>query len=125
MRDKTTILVSILVAALMLSMTLSTSLAFINPDGSQDNYFEIYGPRVDQILVKKYAGTTSVVDALKAGEIDITDWALTRSQIDDLAAYSDTINVVGYGGEAGFYTMSYNMNPNQYLGNPPEPQVQQ
>ena len=115
MRDKTIVISSLLVAALMLSMTVAPSLAFIYPDGSQDNYFENYGPRMDQILVKKYATLQSEINALKAGEIDFTDWALEKAMIDDLAGDTN-IAVVGYGGEVGYYTFNYNNNPNQYLG---------
>jgi hypothetical protein len=118
MRDKSIVISSLLVAALMLSMTVAPSLAFIYPDGSQDNYFENYGPRMDKILVKKYATLQSEINALKAGEIDFTDWALEKAMIDDLAGDTN-IAVVGYGGEVGYYTFNYNNNPNQYLGNPP------
>jgi ABC-type oligopeptide transport system substrate-binding subunit len=118
MKDKTLVISSLLVAALMLSMTVAPSMAFIYPDGSQDNYFENYGPRMDQILVKKYASLQSEIDALKAGEIDFTDWALEKAMIDDLST-DPNIAIVGYGGEVGYYTMNYNNNPNQYLGNPP------
>jgi hypothetical protein len=118
MKDKTLVISSLLVAALMLSMTVAPSMAFLYPDGSQDNYFENYGPRMDQILVKKYASLQSEIDALKAGEIDFTDWALEKAMIDDLSGDAN-IAVVGYGGEVGYYTFNYNNNPNEYLGNPP------
>jgi len=120
MRDKTLVITSILVAALTLSLTIAPSFAFIYPSGAQDNYFEIYGPRIDQILIKKYNGLQPEIQALQAGEIDFTDWALTKTLQTQLAGDTN-IAVVPYGGEAGYYTMSFNNNNNQYLGNPPDP----
>jgi len=119
MQDKK-LIISLFFAVLVLSATVTPSIAFIYPDGSQDDYFENFGPRIDQILIKKYAGLQPEIDALKAGEIDFTDWSLTRSQIDDLSG-DPNIAVVDYGGEGGYYTLNFNNNPNQYLGNPPNP----
>src|SRR4030043_211295 len=120
MNGKTIVLTSLIIAVLMLSTATTPSLAFVYPDGSQDNYFENYGPRMDQILVKKYASLQSEIDALKAGEIDFTDWALEKAMIDDLST-DPNVTIVGYGGEAGYYTLNFNNNPNEYLGNPPDP----
>ena len=120
MNEKTVVLTSLIIVVLMLSMTVAPSLAFIYPDGSQDNYFENYGPRIDAILVKKYASLQSEIDALKAGEIDFTDWPLEKSMVDNLST-DPNIAVVGYGGENIYYTLNFNNNPNQYLGNPEDP----
>jgi ABC-type transport system substrate-binding protein len=120
MRDKILVITSLLVAVLMLSMATVPSLAFIYPGGAQDNYFEIFGPRIDQILIKKYAELQPEIDALKAGEIDFTDWALEKPMVDDLST-DPNIAVVGYGGEVGYYTMNFNNNNEQFLGNPPDP----
>src|SRR4030065_1095581 len=118
MNGKTIVLTSLIIAVLMLPTATTPSLAFVYPDGSQDNYFENYGPRIDQILVKKYASLQAEIDALKAGEIEFTDWALEKAMITDLST-DPNIAIVGYGGEVGYYVLSMNMNPNAYLGNPP------
>jgi len=120
MRDRIFVITSLLVAALMLSMTIAPSLAFVYPDGSQDMLFENYGPRIDQILVKKYSELNAEMAALQNGEIDITDWALDKSWIDTFATDPD-VAVLAYGGEAGYYTMNFNNNPNQYLALPQDP----
>ena len=120
MKDKTYVLTSLLVAALTLPMLISSSTAFIYPDGSQDNYFENYGSRIDQILVRKYGGLAAEVAALKLGQVDFIDWALEKAMIDELSSEPD-IAIVGYGGEAGYFTINFNNNPNQYLGYPPDP----
>jgi ABC-type transport system substrate-binding protein len=119
MQDKK-LIVSMFFATLILLATAAPSAAFIYPDGSQDDLFETYGPRIDQILIKKYNSLQSEINALKAGEIDFTDWALEKAMIDDLST-DPNIQIVGYGGEVGYYTFNYNNNPNQYLGNPPNP----
>jgi len=120
MRDRIFVITSLLVAALMLSMTIAPSLAFVYPDGSQDMLFENYGPRIDQILVKKYSELNAEMAALQNGEIDITDWALDKAWITTFSTDPD-VAVLGYGGEAGYYTMNFNNNPNQYLALPQDP----
>jgi len=120
MKDKIVILTLLLIVALMLSMTIAPSLAFVYPDGSQDNLFEIYGPRIDKILVKKYAGLDPEMQALQNGEIDFTDWALTKTWIDTFAVDPD-VRVLGYGGEVGYYEFNFNHNGDPYLGNPDNP----
>jgi len=105
---------------MMLSIATIPVLAFTRSDGSSDSKFEIFGPRVDRILIKKYSELDSEMNALLGGAIDITDWPLTRPWIDTLSLDAN-IRVLGYGGEAGYYTMSMNCNNNTYLGNPPDP----
>jgi hypothetical protein len=120
MQDKK-LIISLFFTVLVLSATVTPSIAFIYPDGSQDDYFENYGPRIDQILIKKYAGSQAEIDALKAGEIDFTDiFRPLPEQIEDMSN-DPNIAIVGYGGEATYYTLNFNNNPNEYLGNPPNP----
>ncbi len=120
MQDKKIVLSTILVALMMLSMAVAPSMAFVYPDGSQDDLFEIYGPHIDKILVKKYAGLDPEMQALQAGEIDFTDWALTKTWVDTFAADPD-VRVLGYGGEVGYYIVNFNHNNNPNLGNPEDP----
>src|SRR4030042_4608363 len=120
MQDKTLVIIILLIATLALSMTVAPSLAFVYPDGSQDNLFEIYGPHIDKILVKKYAGLDPEMQALQAGDIDFTDWALAKTWVDTFAVDPD-VRVLGYGGEVGYYTFNFNHNNNTYLGNPEDP----
>ena len=120
MQDKKLVLSAILVALMMLSMTIAPSLAFVYPNGSQDDTFEIYGPHIDKILVKKYAGLDPEMQALQNGEIDFTDWALTKTWIDTFAVDPD-VRVLTYGGEVGYYEFNFNHNGDPYLGNPDNP----
>ena len=122
MSDKAIVLTTLVIVALALSTVATSALAFIYPDGSQDGYFENFGPRMDQILVKKYASLQSEVDALKAGEIDFTDSTLERAMIDDLSTDPNIAIVNRSGSEySNYYTLNFNNNPNEYLGNPPNP----
>jgi ABC-type transport system substrate-binding protein len=119
MKDKTIVIVSLLVASLMLS--IAPVFAFYHPStGLEDNKFENFGPRIDRILVKMYGTLDAEIAALQAGEIDITDWPLTKTMITTLSADPNVV-VLGYGGEAGYYLIDFNNNNNQYLGNPPNP----
>src|SRR4030042_696843 len=120
MQDKKLVIASTIVALLMISMAFAPALAFVYPDGAQTDEFEITGPHIDQILVKKYAETTPEFQALQAGEIDITDWALDATWTATFNA-DPSVRVISYGGEAGYYIINFNHNNNQYLGNPENP----
>jgi ABC-type transport system substrate-binding protein len=96
------------------------ALAFFHPDGTDDKKYEIFGPRLDRIQFVKYSGLDAEVAGLQGGEIDITEWALTPSL--EATLEGDPNIVIGnYGGEAGYYPLSFNCNNNTYLGNPPNP----
>jgi len=124
MQDKKLVMVSTIVALLMVSMAFTPAIAFIYPStppgGKGDNLFELDGPRIDQILIKKYAETGAEFQALQAGEIDITDWGLTATWKATFEA-DPTVRVADYGGEAGYYTVNFNHNDNPFLGNPQNP----
>ncbi len=120
MRDKTLVAATLLIAVSMLSIFTAATSAFVYPDGSQDNSFEIFGPRIDKILVKMYGSLDAEMLALQNGEIDITDSPLTMPWINTFAS-DPNIRTMGYGGEAGYYTMNFNHNNNPYLGNPEDP----
>jgi len=105
---------------LIVLSTTTTSFAFIHPDGSEDDNFEIFGPRIDRILIRKYANLDAEIAALQSGEIDITDWALTKTEVDTLST-DPNIGLESYGGEACYYTMNFNLNNNSCRGNPPDP----
>jgi ABC-type transport system substrate-binding protein len=120
MRDKT-LVISALLIAMMLSMSvLSVSAWYFAADGSENDTFNAWGPRIDRLLIKKYTSIEAVAAALQGGEIDITDWALTPALV---ATLSTDPNVVlqSYGGESGYFTISLNWNNEQFLGNPPDP----
>lgn len=46
--------------------------------GLEDTKYEEFGPRADKILIKLYEKAESEWDALRKGEIDVTDWPLTK-----------------------------------------------
>jgi len=120
MKDKTIVIVSLLVASLMLSIAPAFAFYHIGPPATDDGKYEIFGPRVDRILIKMYGTLQAEMAALQAGEIDITDWPLDKPLIDTLSADPNVV-VLGYGGEAGYYVITFQNNNNQYLGNPPNP----
>ena len=119
MQDKKTVLCFAL-GILIILPSINSSLAFIRPDGSEDSYFEIFGPRIDKLVVEKYANLDAEMTALQNGEIDITDWPLNATWMNTLAS-DPNIGIAYYGGEAGYYSLNFNNNDNTYLGNPPNP----
>jgi hypothetical protein len=92
--------------------------AFIYPDTTFDTKYELYGPHADQIINQMYLGLDPELTALSLGQIDLTDnplsatWQVTFSN----EPYLSNISVVSAGGEAGFYTVDFNMWPNPKMG---------
>ena len=119
MQEKRVVLTVFLTALIALS-SMAIPFAFIYPDGSEDENFEIFGPKIDRLIIKKYASLDAELAALQNGEIDITDSALTKSQIDMLST-DPNIGLASNGGDPGYYTLNINHNNNTYLGNPPDP----
>jgi len=117
---------------LLLTVFSASSIkAWVYQDGiPEDTKFEEFGPRADQLLIRLYANNTAEWDALARGEIDITDWPLSKAHYDLFTSnainsdtglpYNETLNVVVYG-EDSLYILDINNNNNQFLGNPPDP----
>ena len=115
---------NIALLALFLLTVMAFSLvpvrAFIYPDGTVDPLYEDFGPRLDRIQVIMYDGLDAMWTALQNGEIDVTDWPLTKTWLTTFTTppYNNTIQVTSYGGEAGMYMVDFNLNNNYWLGNP-------
>jgi ABC-type transport system substrate-binding protein len=119
MQDKRVVSAVLLTALIAISST-PAAFAFIYSDGSEDDNFEIFGPRIDKLIVRKYASLDAEMAALQNGEIDVTDSPLTKTWVDTLATDSK-IRLASYDGDNGYYTINFNHNNNTYLGNPPDP----
>ncbi len=132
-KDSVFVIFAIALLLLLLPMFSASNVkAWVYQDDiSEDTNFERFGPRADKLVIKLYANETSEWDALAKGEIDITDWPLSRIYYDlfnsDMTnpatglSYNETINTINYGSEFTFYILDINNNPNEYLGNPPNP----
>jgi ABC-type transport system substrate-binding protein len=110
-------------AVAMIAMMVFPASAWVYPDGTEDKLYERYGPRIKNILIHLYDTDTAEFEALKAGDIDIVDWPLSKKVYQELTQppYNETINVVNYGPEFGLFILDMNSNPNPYKGNPPDP----
>ncbi len=120
MKDRIFVITALIVALMLVSTTVAPSRAFVYPEDPEDNYFELFGPRIDELLIKKYNGLDAEMTALQNGEIDITDSSLTKKWVDNFTS-DPNIGMSKYGGEAGYYTINFNHNNNTYLGNPEDP----
>ena len=125
MQEKTAILTLFLTALIALS-SIAAPFAFIYPDGSEDDSFEVFGPRIDKIVIKKYASLDAELAALQNGEIDITDMGLSQTWIDTFGSDPNVTMLASGMGPAGnpgtgYYTVNFNNNDNEYLGNPEDP----
>jgi len=110
--------VSMLMAAFMLATISFVAPAsawygptYVGPVGTEDGRFEMFGPRVDNVLIKMYSYETFEWEALKAGEIDITDFKLTKEYYDAImsGAYPD-LAVADSGGELDMWVLDINNN---------------
>jgi len=112
------------VVAFLSLVTFPTGTWTYNDGTPEDTLYEGFGPRADRLLIKLYETAEPMWDALAAGEIDMTDWPLTQEYYNLFTAppYNETINVVSYGAEFGLSILDINNNPNEYLGNPPDPE---
>jgi ABC-type transport system substrate-binding protein len=108
--------------ALILTMlvTMVPVSAWVYPDCTQDDKVEFFGPRLDKLVIKYYADETVEFDALEAGEIDFTDWAVTAEKVTAWQNHPD-IKLVWRGTEFGMFVLDLNNNPNPYLGYPQNP----
>jgi ABC-type transport system substrate-binding protein len=117
LRNKTRYIVATTVTILLIStFTVFPVNAFIYPNGGYDNKYELYGPHADQMRFQFYAGEDAMFTALQTGQIDLTDSPLTmywRTQF----ASDPNIQIVSAGGEAGFYTVDFNMDKYKYVPN--------
>ncbi len=120
MKEKAKVVTMLLAALMMFSVPAIPSFAFVYPNGSTDDKYEIFGPRVDRILIKEYPSPDAEIAALQNGEIDITDWHLTKAQQDMLTGNPD-IGFLDYQGDPVYYTLNFNNGNDQYFGDPPDP----
>jgi len=113
-----------------LFLTLVLSSSFVVPTGSwtypdctEDTRYEEFGPRADRLLIKMYATLDAECTDMEMCGIDVMDWPLTKPWVDKWSAppYNDSIKLVDYGCDFDEIVLEMNNNPNQFLGNPPNP----
>jgi len=118
---KKTILVVIAVLAAML-MVLPTW-AFVDVDSEDyDEYFEMFGPHIDSIFVRMYAGVPAAYAALQGALIDVIDWPATLAEKTAIEGDPDiaTMYYPPPPSERGYYEVTFNQNNETTLG-PPGP----
>ncbi|MDH5793173.1 MAG: ABC transporter substrate-binding protein, partial [Candidatus Bathyarchaeota archaeon] len=119
-----------LLAILLLTLLVYPSFAwfyndFPEPGKAADTKFEMFGPRVDRLLIKLYSQASAEWDALKATpqELDLTDTPLDYNYYNQFIQppYDAKVNVESVGGEFGLRNLDMNQNNNPYLGAPQNP----
>jgi len=116
-------LIGVLVLALLVSPTFAWFYNDVPEPGTPaDTKFEMFGPRVDRLLIKMYSEASAEWEALKATpqELDLTDWPLEKSYYDQFIVppLDAKVNVESVGGEFGIRNLDMNQNDNPYLGIP-------
>jgi len=123
MNSKKVLIVMILMALMVLvSLPIAPVAAWTYPDLSEDTVYEKFGPRIDRVYIRMFKSESAEWDALKAGEIDITDWPLSKTYLDEFTTlpYNESINVQFYGAELGYYLVDINNDngPEKAPGHP-------
>lgn len=90
-----------------LLITISPVYAWTYPDGTTDTTYEKFGPRLDKIYIGLYPTQEAEWEDLKLGKIDMTDWPLSKTYLDELSARTD-MNIQFYGPELGFDAVDIN-----------------
>jgi hypothetical protein len=93
--------------------------AFVNPDGpnpTTNSNYELYGPHLDELIVKEYTNPVAEWTALSSRDIDITDWPLTPTYIASFGADSK-VNVLSAGGMNSMYVIDFNLDDKEYVPN--------
>jgi ABC-type transport system substrate-binding protein len=115
------VILSIAVILMLSVLTLPTYAWVYHDNPVDDGLYERFGPRADRLLISLYADDVAEFDALAAGDIDLTDWPLSKTRYDQFTGpLNDTIQVVSYGPEYGLFILDINSNNNEHLGNPPD-----
>lgn len=93
-----------------------------NPAILDDEKFETFGPRADNLLIQLYATETAEWTGLELGELDVTDWPLDEPHYTayNTAPLNATVKSMSYGPEFGLFLFDLNCNNNEDLGNPPD-----
>jgi ABC-type transport system substrate-binding protein len=97
LRFKSTFLLAMLFSMLVLSLS-------VIPVHSPP---EVYGPRMDKLHIVVYGDPYKEYAALETGEIDITDWPMTKTWIDKFAAMPGTVTLRDYS-EIGIFAYGIN-----------------
>jgi len=97
--------------------------AWTYPDCTEDDRYENWGPRIDRLWIRLYADESSEFVGFQNGEIDIVDWPIPKDYQDTWSQppHNESIKLLSYGAEYGMFLVDINCNPNEYLGNPPDP----
>ena len=102
-----------LLMVVLFALSILPTKAWDYTDGTpSDTLYEEFGPRADKLLIKLYESDTAEFDALGLGEIDITDWPLTKPYYDTYTTppENESIAVMSYGAEFGLFLLDINNN---------------
>jgi parallel beta-helix repeat protein len=105
-----------LLLILAFSVFVAPIRAFINPNGTQNSNYELYGPHLNEILVSEYVTPQDEFTAMYNGGgtpgFDVGDWPLTPTWISTFSSdpYVDVLNA---GGMNSYYIINFNLD-NEY-----------
>jgi ABC-type transport system substrate-binding protein len=112
------ILICCLFGSLIEGMTLLPTYGWIYPEDTQDQRFEMFGPRADRLVISLYSSEYSEFSSFEDGDLDLVNSALTRAWVDKWATqspYKENIKIVSRNSTSRMFGITINTNNNEYL----------
>lgn len=92
---------------IIMALLITTSSIMVTGEPGETDYYEQFGPRVDDIIFKVGGSVATEALDLENGQIDLMDWVVPSDKVDAWLADSDI--VMGGYEEAGFYEHDLNI----------------
>ena len=110
MREKTALMHSLgkplLTVALITLLIVPSATILVSAEPTEQELI-VYGPKVDELLIKIYFAPDPQAMALRAGEIDIVDWPLPAAWVEEFKKIPEEIVLAPYV-ELGMYQIDIN-----------------
>jgi ABC-type transport system substrate-binding protein len=93
--------------------------AFVQPDKTVDSKYELFGTHCSQLEFLMYSDPDAEFTAMKSGLIDLTDWPLTTTWMDNAHLGNDpNVNIITSGGQNSYYVIDFNEDNSSTIPNP-------
>jgi hypothetical protein len=98
---------NVAIMLLIMALLITASTIIVTGEPGETDYYEQFGPRVDDIIFEVAGSLGAEAIDLEQGSIDLMDWAVPSDKISDWEA--DPNIVMGDYEEAGFYEFDLNL----------------
>lgn len=106
-REKNLKIKNIATILIIIALLITTSSIMVTGEPGETDYYEQFGPRVDDIIFKVAGTLSQEATDLETGQIDLMDWVVPSAKMATWLADPDI--VMGAYEEAGFYEHDLNI----------------